>query len=411
MEMKLSGFCSLFFIATSGMMPLSSASVNYSHTMILSTETANQGDSMTASCTIKSDSKVSVMVIWQKKTIGEKKLVEIATNIFINTDFGATNRYFGENVDNSTNTTSNVMFSLKITDLKSEDSGYFACKPVVSTIPSEEPKDFKLFTVLVPIQKIWWTSFNDEIPLPDGYTETIKEGDNHTFGCHVNGSFPNAEVQVLLGNQDVTHLFEVNSALKKSHGPKGLHPLYYRTDAISKSNIIGYHSMTKSLRCIAKLPNSDLSAETTINVNMTEYSPTFLCKNKMRAKLHETYFKLTCKVYANPSLKSVRFHWFSDNSNSTLDAGEKNNDLTTEMSTGDVKDEVILVMTISRVTQQHFDREYIFDAQNDVKRVKHIIHLERDTSLPITLPGGSMSLSLKKSLLLLLLYSVVCSLP
>lgn len=103
----------VFFI--SGVMLLSSASVDYSHTMILSAETANQGDSMTASCTIKSDSKVSVMVIWQKKTFGEKKLVEIATNIFINNDFKATNRYFGENVDNSTNTTSNVMFSLKIT--------------------------------------------------------------------------------------------------------------------------------------------------------------------------------------------------------------------------------------------------------------------------------------------------------
>lgn len=33
-------------------------------------------------------------------------------------------------------------------DLKSEDSGYFACKPVISSLPSEEPKDFKLFTVL-----------------------------------------------------------------------------------------------------------------------------------------------------------------------------------------------------------------------------------------------------------------------
>lgn len=96
-----------------------SSSVDYSHTMTLSTETANQGDSMTASCTVTSDSKVSVMVIWQKKPIGEKKPVEIATNIFINTDFGATKRYSGENVDNSTNTTSNVVFSLKIAGILS----------------------------------------------------------------------------------------------------------------------------------------------------------------------------------------------------------------------------------------------------------------------------------------------------
>ena len=36
-----------------------------------------------------------------------------------------------------------------------------------------------------------------------------------------------------------------------------------------------------------------------------------------------------------------------------------------------------MVMTIYRVSLKHFQRKYIFEAENEVRRVKHVIQLEQ----------------------------------
>lgn len=98
----------------------------------------------------------------------------------------------------------------------------------------------------------------------------LKEDASQQFACHVNGSYPEPRVQVFLRDEDITDLFEIKSSLKNSDGPKGLRPLFYRTDVISKvsTTIIGFHNMTKVLKCVAKV--SDDSKAASINVNLTE---------------------------------------------------------------------------------------------------------------------------------------------
>jgi len=134
------------------------------------------------------------------------------------------------------------------------------------------------------VHKIWWTS-SDEI-YSDGDTVFLKEGGIQQFACHVNGSYPEATVQVFLGQKDITDLFEVKSSLKNSEGVKGLKPLFYRTDVISKSTVIGYHNMTKLLKCVAKVSASDVPKVASININLTE------CKCKsVHTKIEIVLFK------------------------------------------------------------------------------------------------------------------------
>lgn len=122
----------------------------------------------------------------------------------------------------------------------------------------------------------------------------LKEGDIQQFACHINGSYPEATVQVFLGHDDITDLFEVKSSLKSSEGPQGLKPVFYRTDVISKSTVIGYHNMTKMLKCEAKVSASDVFKVASINVNLTE------CKcNAVRNKIESSPIVKCRKVVEN----------------------------------------------------------------------------------------------------------------
>lgn len=370
--MNIVQFGSLFIVVSTSVIASQSSNA-YISNFTLSTHVAMEGESLTAVCDVTSEGKSTFFIIFVKKTVESNQPVEIATNGHVNSDFNNTGRYAASYHMEIPGDTKRVHFFLNISNLRSEDSGSLSCK-----LGSQEARDFLNFTVQVPVHKIWWTS-SDEI-YSDGDTVFLKEGGIQQFACHVNGSYPEATVQVFLGQKDITDLFEVKSSLKNSEGVKGLKPLFYRTDVISKSTVIGYHNMTKLLKCVAKVSASDVPKVASININLTEYSPKFVCDEKMQAKLYEQYFNLTCRVHASPSVTDAKFHWTGDNDNDTLEVGEKSSDISANMTEGESRDEVVMVMTIYRVSLKHFQRKYIFEAENEVRRVKHVIQLEQDTS-------------------------------
>lgn len=405
--MKIGHFGSLFVVVATSVM-LSQSSDDYLIDFTLSTDVAREGESLSAVCDVTNEGKGSFFIIWVKTTVDSNEQVEIATSGHVNRDFNNTGRYAASYLMETPGDTRKLKYFLNISNLHSEDSGSLSCKRG-SKEAKQEDIQFKPFHVQVPVHKIWWTSSDENEIYSDGETMFLKEGDIQQFACHINGSYPEATVQVFLGHDDITDLFEVKSSLKSSEGPQGLKPVFYRTDVISKSTVIGYHNMTKMLKCVAKVSASDVSKVASINVNLTEYSPKFQCDEKMQAKLYEQYFNLTCRVHASPGVTDAKFHWISrDNDNDTLEVGEKSSDISANMTEGESKDEVVMVMTIYRVASKHFQRKYIFEAENDVRRVKHIIQLEQDMSPEFNLHSGRVcSLHSVKMTVLMLLWALI----
>jgi hypothetical protein len=360
----------------------------------LSTQRASEGDSLTAICDVKNEAQERIVAYWIRKIPNHEQEVEITTNGVVNDVFKHTHRYNASYTTASPSDLRSIRFVLNIINLKTEDTGSIGCR---LTGPGQERERFQTFVdfiVSAPIQQISWTSseVNSTKLTPvnsDGSSLELREDQVRRFVCSVNGSYPKPEVRVLIGDLDITSQFQHHAVLVRGAGLPGLQPLYYKVDVSHDALKIDYSFNEKQLRCVASLSPADLPAsvtasamQKTASINITLlYKPKFRCGMEAFTKLNEPNYNLICTVHSNPEVKLARVHWNdpTDASNDTIDTledGMKSGDY--EANVTEVSElETVIVLTISRVYQQHF-KTYIFEAENDLGRVTHSIELKQD---------------------------------
>lgn len=104
----------------------------------------------------------------------------------------------------------------------------------------------------------------------NGQNVTFVEGEKHKFFCHVNGSYPQPEVNIMIGRHDVTHLFDVSAELVKDGPVKGLQAHYYRVELINQGLEMKYEYSRETMTCSARDPDHVLPAKSTsINVHLS----------------------------------------------------------------------------------------------------------------------------------------------
>lgn len=104
----------------------------------------------------------------------------------------------------------------------------------------------------------------------NGQNVTFVEGEKHKFFCHVNGSYPQPEVKIMIGRHDVTHLFDVSAELVKDGPVKGLQAHYYRVELINQGLEMKYEYSRETMTCSARDPDHVLPAKSTsINVHLS----------------------------------------------------------------------------------------------------------------------------------------------
>jgi len=105
---------------------------------------------------------------------------------------------------------------------------------------------------------------------------SLSEGETRQLTCHSHGAYPRPDVDVYLGNEDITHQFTRSDKLVKVEGVAGLHPIYYDVELSSRRMNIEYRFDGKWLRCRARLPGIQDNKAAVLHIRIRECEYSFI---------------------------------------------------------------------------------------------------------------------------------------
>jgi len=276
----------------------------------LSTSVAEEGQNLTAVCTISNIGSPRPLLLWIRKLPADGQEIEIATNHHIDDRFIRSGRYVGHQDTSDVDSLKTIRYTLVISNLQVADNGDIVCR-----IPGESgevrKEVIKSFVVWVPIKKVQWRAKHvGSIAVhqyTDGQIVSYREHDLTEFTCQVSGSYPEPEVNVFLDTQNITTNFTRYVKLDIGSEQRGLKSLFYNVILVQTFNV-SFDFDAKRLRCVANLKATNNSLgivdqkemSASVNISLSEYKPQFLCPSVRTVKLGEPYYPLTCTVRALP---------------------------------------------------------------------------------------------------------------
>ena len=160
-----------------------------------------------------------------------------------------------------------------------KSSFFFTCCEARSCMNHESYFRIILYLIsIAPIKSIRLASKDIDnsqaVVYENGQSVRVREGEMHRFYCHINGSYPEPQVSIKIGDQDITHHFNISSKMLKEGSAKGIQSFYYKVDAKAHRLAMEYDYNGKELSCIAKIADYDkLTRKAGIRVFLSECKP------------------------------------------------------------------------------------------------------------------------------------------
>ena len=117
----------------------------------------------------------------------------------------------------------------------------------------------------VPIRSIKMTAQDSDGSHPISFVNngqaTFEEDEERRIYCYVNGSYPVASVNMMLGEEDITHMFDKSVKLITEGEIMSTAGLSYEITLSNPAFQIKFDYMNKMLQCNAHMPGTDFPSE------------------------------------------------------------------------------------------------------------------------------------------------------
>jgi len=280
--------------------------------------------------------------------------------------------------------------TLTISGVQPEDTGNYRCGSRTAGLYGTVT-----LTVRTPPESVelYYINGGEELLMGEGDNAEITiDGDsgNIQVRCVVTGGYPEAEVAIMIGEEDITDRF--TSIPEHSYDPvpvgnKELRVYSYTStyDASSLSVNFGRHG-DRQLSCKARQRGQQeftLSKEFYLRFTIEGMAPIVDCPSIVVSYNMATNANITCTVQALPNVGESFITWRhmeGSDSSTTLQDGEQQQYYTARLSETEVTGQYTLSLHFSRVHLQAF-REYRFVAINALGRGEDVVTLQRDENL------------------------------